>query len=224
MSESIPHRRVVIVDDHPIMRQGIKLLLENETDLKVCGEAETASDAIRVIESTKPDLVIVDLTLSQGSGLELIKDLSQRFTDIVSLALSMHDENLFAERVIKAGAKGYVMKQEGGEKLLVAVRRALSGQIYVSESVAARLLQNLSQTASKSKSGRSHLEMLTDREFEVFQWTGQGMSPREIAESLNLSIKTVEAHRTNIRRKLDIKDATALVRYAVRWVETQKMD
>lgn len=224
MSESIPHRRVVIVDDHPIMRQGIKLLLENESDLKVCGEAETASDAIRVIESTKPDLVIVDLTLSQGSGLELIKDLSQRFTDIVSLALSMHDENLFAERVIKAGAKGYVMKQEGGEKLLVAVRRALSGQIYVSESVAARLLQNLSQTASKSKSGRSHLEMLTDREFEVFQWTGQGMSPREIAESLNLSIKTVEAHRTNIRRKLDIKDATALVRYAVRWVETQKMD
>ncbi len=224
MSESIPHRRVVIVDDHPIMRQGIKLLLENESDLKVCGEAENVSDAIRVIESTKPDLVIVDLTLSQGSGLELIKDLSQRFEDIVSLALSMHDENLFAERVIKAGAKGYVMKQEGGEKLLVAVRRALSGQIYVSESVAARLLQNLSQTASKSKSGRSHLEMLTDREFEVFQWTGQGMSPREIAESLNLSIKTVEAHRTNIRRKLDIKDATALVRYAVRWVETQKMD
>ena len=224
MSESIPHRRVVIVDDHPIMRQGIKLLLENESDLKVCGEAENVSDAIQVIESTKPDLVIVDLTLSQGSGLELIKDLSQRFTDIVSLALSMHDENLFAERVIKAGAKGYVMKQEGGEKLLVAVRRALSGQIYGSESVAARLLQNLSQTASKSKSGRSHLEMLTDREFEVFQWTGQGMSPREIAESLNLSIKTVEAHRTNIRRKLDIKDATALVRYAVRWVETQKMD
>ena len=212
------------MDDHPIMRQGIKLLLENESDLKVCGEAENVSDAIQVIESTKPDLVIVDLTLSQGSGLELIKDLSQRFTDIVSLALSMHDENLFAERVIKAGAKGYVMKQEGGEKLLVAVRRALSGQIYVSESVAARLLQNLSQTASKSKSGRSHLEMLTDREFEVFQWTGQGMSPREIAESLNLSIKTVEAHRTNIRRKLDIKDATALVRYAVRWVETQKMD
>ncbi len=212
------------MDDHPIMRQGIKLLLENESDLKVCGEAENVSDAIRVIESTKPDLVIVDLTLSQGSGLELIKDLSQRFEDIVSLALSMHDENLFAERVIKAGAKGYVMKQEGGEKLLVAVRRALSGQIYVSESVAARLLQNLSQTASKSKSGRSHLEMLTDREFEVFQWTGQGMSPREIAESLNLSIKTVEAHRTNIRRKLDIKDATALVRYAVRWVETQKMD
>lgn len=224
MSETIPHRRVVIVDDHPIMRQGIKLLLENESDLKVCGEAETASDAIGVIETTKPDLVIVDLTLAQGSGLELIKDLSQRFKDIVSLALSMHDENLFAERVIKAGAKGYVMKQEGGEKLLVAVRRALSGQIYVSESVAARLLQNLSQTASKSKSGRSHLEMLTDREFEVFQWTGQGMSPREIAESLNLSIKTVEAHRTNIRRKLDIKDATALVRYAVRWVETQKMD
>ena len=224
MSESIPHRRVVIVDDHPIMRQGIKLLLENESDLKVCGEAENVSDAIRVIETTKPDLVIVDLTLSQGSGLELIKDLSQRFTEIVSLALSMHDENLFAERVIKAGAKGYVMKQEGGEKLLVAVRRALSGQIYVSESVAARLLQNLSQTASKSKSGRSHLEMLTDREFEVLQWTGQGMSPREIAESLNLSIKTVEAHRTNIRRKLDIKDATALVRYAVRWVETQKMD
>lgn len=216
--------QIVIVDDHPIMRQGVKLLLENEQDLRVCGEAETVSDAIRVIEQTQPHLAIIDLTLAQGSGLELIKDLSARFPEILTLALSMHDENLFAERVIKAGAKGYVMKQEGGEKLLIAVRKALSGQIYVSEAVAARLIQNLSNGPSRSKAGRSKLEALTDREFEVFQWTGEGKSSRDIAESLNLSVKTVEAHRANIRKKLDIKDATALVRYAVRWVETQKVD
>ncbi len=216
--------QIVIVDDHPIMRQGVKLLLENEPDLQVCGEAEKASDAIQVIEQTQPELVIIDLTLAQGSGLELIKDLTSRFPEILSLALSMHDENLFAERVIKAGAKGYVMKQEGGEKLLTAVRKALAGQIYVSDAVAARLIQNLSQPKSKTKSGRSQLESLTDREFEVFQWTGEGKSSRDIAESLNLSVKTVEAHRSNIRRKLDIKDATALVRFAVRWVETQKVD
>lgn len=213
-------KRVLLVDDHPIMRQGLAQLIDNEPDLEVSGETETAAQAMQAIERERPDLVLADISLPGKNGLELIKDIQALHPGLSVLVLSMHDESLYAERVLRAGGRGYIMKQEGGKKLMSAIRQVLNGQIYVSEKMSARILEIFSG-GHRSENPASPIERLTDREFEVFQLIGQGLGSREIAESLHLSIKTVEVHRGNIKAKLQLKTSTELIRFAVRWIETQ---
>lgn len=211
-------KRIFIVDDHPMMRQGLMQLFGNEDDLEVCGEAEDATAALQQIESTRPDLLILDISLRSSNGLELIKDLQVRLPDLPILVLSMHDESLYAERVLRAGGRGYVMKQEGGKKIMEALRQVLSGQTYVSPTIASQILDSF---AGRRKTAASPVENLTDREFEVFQLIGQGLATKDIATKLHVSVKTVEVHRVNIKQKLKLSTAAELIRFAVRWVESQ---
>jgi len=213
-------KRVLIVDDHPMMRQGLAQLIDNEPDLKVCAEAESAGQALNIVISQKLDLMLLDVSLPDKSGLEVVKDIRGHKPDLPILVVSMHDEALYAERVLRAGARGYIMKQEGGKKLLQAIRQVLGGQIYVSEKMAARILEVFSGRRATNSAG-SPVEKLSDREFEVFQLLGQGRGTREIAAHLHLSVKTVEVHRAHIKEKLKLKTAAELVRQAVRWVEAE---
>lgn len=212
-------KRLLIVDDHPMMRTGLGQLIDNEGDLKVCAEADNAGQAIHIVSKQKFDLALVDISLPDKNGLELIKDIRTMDPDLPILVVSMHDEMIYAERVLRAGARGYIMKQEGGQKFLQAIRKVLSGQVFVSDKMSARILENFSgvQTADSG----SPVGKLSDREFEVFQLIGQGVSTGEIAERLHLSVKTVEVHRANIKQKLNLSTATELVRYAVRWLDSQ---
>jgi len=214
-------RQVLIVDDHPIMRQGLCQLIDNEPDLAVCGEAENARQAVEAAQNLKPELVLVDITLPDKDGLELIKDLHALHPALPLLVLSMHDEALYAERVLRAGGRGYIMKQEGGKKLMQAIRQVLGGGIYVSEKMSATILEMFS--GRRPESNESPMGRLSDREFEVFQQIGQGRGTREIASQLHLSVKTVEAHRANIKRKLNLRSAPELVRAAVRWTESRHL-
>ena len=212
-------RTILIVDYHPMMREGLAQLIGNETDLAVCGQSETAFQALDAMAALRPDLVLLDITLPDKSGLELIKDIQARDPQQAILVISMHDESLYAERVLRAGGRGYIMKQEGGKKLMQAIRQVLNGQIYVSEKMSANILEIFSgRHSGHSDSPVAHL---TDREFEVFQLIGAGKGTRAIAEHLHLSIKTVEVHRANIKQKLKIETAPELIRFAVRWLETQ---
>ncbi len=213
-------RRILVVDDHPIMRQGLASLINSETDLDVVSEAENVRDALTLVEKNALDLVITDISLPGRNGLELIKDLQAVRPELPVLALSMHDETLYAERVLRAGGRGYVMKQEGGLKLIEAIRRVLDGQIHVSEKMSSRILEMFS--GKRGQSAKSPMERLTDREFEVFELLGQGLGTREVAERLNLSVKTIEVHRGHIKQKLGAKSAPDLVRQAVRWVESEQ--
>jgi len=214
-------KRILILDDHPMMREGLAQLIDNEGDLSVCGEAGTGREAFELAKKLKPDLLLADISLPDKSGLEVIKELHAFHPDVVVLVISMHDESLYAERVLRAGGRGYIMKQEGGKKLMEAIRQVLSGKIYVSERISEKLLESFSDHSNEA--GRASMENLTDREFEVLQLLGQGKGTREIAAQLHLSGKTVEAHRANIKRKLELKTGPELVRYAVRWVKTQKI-
>ena len=212
-------RRIFIVDDHPMMRQGLAQLIGAESDLMICGEAENAESALDGIGSLKPDLVLADISLPGKNGLELIKDFHALQPGLPVLVISMHDESLYAERVLRAGGRGYIMKQEGGKKLMQAIRQVLAGKIYVSEKMSADILEIFSGRRAGAEG--SPVEQLTDREFEVFQLLGQGKGTRAIAEKLHLSVKTVEAHRANIKAKLKLKSAPELIRFAVRWSESQ---
>ena len=212
-------KRVMIVDDHPMMRQGLAQLIDNEPDLKVVAEADTGGQGLDLAIKEKLDLSVLDISLPDKNGLELIKDIRSVRPELPILIISMHDEALYAERVLRAGARGYIMKQEGGKKLLQAIRQVLTGQIYVSEKMSARILETFSGHASEQSS--SPVARLSDREFEVFQLIGQGKGTKEIAQHLNLSVKTVEVHRANIKEKLSLQTATDLVRFAVRWAEAQ---
>ncbi|HXG48290.1 MAG TPA: response regulator transcription factor [Methylomirabilota bacterium] len=213
-------KKVLIVDDHPIMRQGLAQLINHEPDLVVCAEAENAGQALEAADQSHPDLAIIDISLTGRNGLELIKDLRVRHPSLRMLVMSMHDESLYAERALRAGARGYIMKQAGGRMLMEAIRRILAGQIYVSDKMSARIVESFA--GQRSTAARQGVEGLTDREFEVFQLIGQGRGTRQIAEQLNLSVKTVEVHRLHIKEKLQIADAPSLVRFAVRWVESQQ--
>jgi len=210
-------KRILIVDDHPMMREGLAQLIGNEADLTVCGEAENAGEAIEKANALKPDLVLADITLPGKNGLELIKDIQALLPGLAVLVISMHDESLYAERVLRAGGRGYIMKQEGGRKLMQAIRQVLNGQIYVSEKMSAKILEIFSGRTGGASD--SPVEKLTDREFEVFQLIGQGKGTKEIAAQLLLSAKTIEVHRLNIKQKLSLQTAAELIRYAVRWVE-----
>jgi DNA-binding NarL/FixJ family response regulator len=206
---AVVRRRILIVDDHPFMRAGLAQLIDRQADLVVCGEAGNAG----------VDLVLTDMTMPGRSGLDFLKDLLALHPALPVLVVSMHDEMVYAERALRAGARGYIMKEAGGENLLAALRQVLAGQVYVSPRMSAQLLDSFS--GRKTRDADSPFGKLTDREFEVFQMIGRGSSTREIAQQLGLSTKTVDVHRGNLKAKLDLKDTTALVRHAVRWVETQ---
>jgi DNA-binding NarL/FixJ family response regulator len=208
--------RVLIVDDHPMTRAGLVHLINHQPDLGVCGEAENAGQALDAVKASKPDLVLADITLPGKSGLELIKDIKAMRSELPVLVVSMHDESLYADRVLRAGARGYITKHEGGEKLMRAIRHVLGGKIYVSERISAHILEIFS--GGQAASERSSIEQLSDREFQVFELIGEGLSAREIARRLHLSPKTVDAHRANIKEKLNIKVSSKLISYAARWM------
>ena len=215
-----PATKILIVDDHAVMRQGLAKLLSDEQGLRVCGEAENVSDALKAIGRLKPDLTIVDISLPGRTGIELIRDVRRDYPQVCVLVLSMHDETIYAERALRAGARGYIMKQEGGKVVVEAIRKVLTGQVYLSERMTAKLCERIS---AGSQAPDSPLEVLSDREMEVFQLIGDGLTTRQIAEQLFLSMKTVEVHRDHIKRKLNLKDGSALVRHAIRWAETEKI-
>lgn len=219
---SSARKRILIVDDHPMMCLGMTQLINGEPDLEVCGHAGDAAEALTQLPECRCDLVVCDLSLPGRSGLELIKDLVVLRPTLPVLVISMLDETLHAERALRAGARGYLMKEAGGEKMLAAIRQVLGGRVYVSERMADRILNLFS--GRKAHSSNSPIQGLSDREFEVFQLIGEGRSTREIAKQLHLSGKTVDVHRGHIKEKLGLKDATALVRHAVRWVEIQNTD
>jgi len=212
-------KRILIVDDHPMMRQGLVQLIGVEPDLLVCGEAENAATALDAVSTLKPDLVLADISLPGKNGLELIKDFQAIQPGLPVLVISMHDESLYAERVLRAGGRGYIMKQEGGKKLMQAMRQVLEGKVYVSEKISAEILDTLSGRRPGAEG--SPMEKLTDRELEIFQLIGQGKGTRDIAQTLHLSVKTVDVHRANIKTKLTLNSASELIRYAVRWTESQ---
>lgn len=211
-------KRVLIVDDHPIFRAGLTSLVNLETDMAVCGEAHDATQAMLAVEKLCPDLVLLDMSLPGKSGLELLKDIRALTPQTPVLIISMHDETLYAERVIRAGGRGYIMKQEGPEKIVRAIRRVLSGGISVSEGISSQILDALS---GAKKGTSSSVSTLTDREFEVYRLLGQGKEPHEIARILHLSIKTVDTHRSHIRQKLGLRNATELIHHATRWTADQ---
>lgn len=213
--QSCLRKRVFVVDDHPMTRFGIVQLLNREEDLEVCGEEEDASRALKAIGTFRPDLVVTDLSMPGRHGIEFLKDMRSLFPEIPVLVVSMHDEEIFAERVLKAGARGYLMKDSGGRDLVVAVRRILGGRVFLSEAMADRALESLSAVPTQNRS--SGIKGLTDREFEVVQCIGEGLSSREISEKLHMSLKTVETHRRHAREKLSLRSGAELVKFAVRW-------
>jgi DNA-binding NarL/FixJ family response regulator len=212
---TVKKTRVLIVDDHPMTRAGLVHVINHQPDLTVCGEAESAAQALDILDSSQPDLLLIDITLPGKSGLELIKDVKAMRPELLMLVISMHDESLYADRVLRAGARGYITKHEGGEKLMEAIRHVLRGKIYVSESMSAHILEIFS--GGQTGLDRSSIEKLSDREFEVFESLGEGLSSQQIAKKLHLSAKTVDAHRANIKTKLNIKTTAELIAYAARW-------
>lgn len=211
--------KILVVDDHAMTRYGMVQLLNQQTDMVVCAEADTAFQAMAAAQKLKPDLMLVDLTMPGRNGLELIKDLQATLPTVSVLVVSMHDESLYAERVLRLGARGYLMKNEGGKKLLEAIRRVLQGKVHVSENISEKILDTLS---GRPTAASSALASLTDRELEVFQCLGQGLTTREIAAQLHMSVKTVETHRLHVREKLNLKSGPELIKYAIRWLGAQQ--
>jgi DNA-binding NarL/FixJ family response regulator len=205
----------MLVDDHPIVRQGLANLIEDEKDLTVCAQVESAEGALAAMETARPDVIVIDVALGERSGLELVKDVRARWPEMPMLVLSMHDELLYAERALRAGAKGYVMKQEATEKVMEGIRKVLDGELYVSDRMAARLMTQA--VHDRGAPPANPLSRLSDRELEVFTMIGHGLGTREIAQRLILSIKTVEAHREHIKEKLNLKNGTELMRFAVQY-------
>lgn len=212
---------ILLVDDHPLMRKGLALTLDAETDLRVVGQAEDAESALQMVDDLNPDIVIVDISLPGMSGLELIKHLTAVNPDLKTLVVSRHDEVLYAERAIRAGAKGYIMKLVAGDVIVKAVRRILNGGIYVSEEINERLLMGMA--SGRSSLSQSPLDLLSDRELEVFESIGRGLATREIAERLHLSVKTVESYRARIKTKLNLQTASEVMQHAVQWVENERV-
>lgn len=214
-TEKPPPTNVLIVDDHPFIRMGLAEALAGEPGLSVCGAVASAEEALAHMEKLGPDVVVTDLNLPGKSGLELIKDLAVIHPHLPIVVLSMHDEEIYAERCLRAGARAYVMKSEGPEKLAIAIRQVLAGGIHVSAATSARVLKAFS--GRREKETESPLGQLTDREFDVFRWIGRGLSTREIAARLHISAKTIETHRMHIKAKLGLATAAELISYASRW-------
>jgi len=212
--------RVVIVDDHPILRQGLAEIIEHEEDLEVCGQAEDAAEAMEAAASLEPDMLIVDISLKGSSGIELIKQIKAQYPAMPVLTLSAHAESLYAERALLAGARGYITKHEATDEVIKAIHRVLDGQIYLSSGIAETVVSRLA--AAGSARGGSPIESLSEREQEVFGLIGQGHGTRQIADKLGLSVKTIETYRANIKEKLNLEDAHALTNYAIQWVSSEK--
>jgi len=210
-------KKVLIIDDHPILRKGLSMLINQEPDLVVVAEADNSQRALEMIDAHKPDMLIVDISLPGIDGIELIKTVKLNYRDIPSLVVSMHDESLFAERALRAGARGYIMKQEALEKVLVAIRRVLGGEIFVSDRITTSMLEKL--VSSDDKAISSPIGLLSNRELTVFRMIGQGLKTSEIAEKLHLSVKTIESYRAHIKEKLKLSDGTELLKYAIQWVQ-----
>jgi DNA-binding NarL/FixJ family response regulator len=220
MNSGIPEtvarkRRVFIVDDHPLVREGLTNLINSQSDLIVCGEAKDSFEAIDAIAKEPPDVAIIDISLTNESGLELIKDLVKQFPQVAVVVLSMHDETLYAERALRAGARGYVMKHETSKSVLASIRRVIAGDIYVSERIVNRMALRL--TSARRRAAGSPVERLSDRELEIFQLLGQGRTPSEIARDLNLSLKTVQAYCARAKEKFGVTSLTELLCAAIRW-------
>jgi DNA-binding NarL/FixJ family response regulator len=214
-------RRIAMVDDHTMLREGLQQLVDSQSDLVCCNTSSNTQDALRSLEKDKPDLLAVDISMPGRNGLELIKDALTLYPDLAILVISMHDEGFYAQRVLKAGARGYVMKDADGATLLHAMRTVLNGGRYLSPAMSEYVMDAFSgKSSGRSADG---VQGLSDREFEVFQLLGEGKSTEGIAEALNISPKTVEVHRAHIRDRLKLENGAAVVRYAVRWVENQKL-
>jgi len=209
------HTRILLVDDHPLVRERLAEIINSETDLRVCGEAEDRHQALEVIKAARPNFVIVDITLKNSDGLELIKDIHSRWPGLRMLVVSMHDESLYAERAIRAGALGYITKQEATRNMLVAIRRVLGGNIYLNDRIATQIISRL--TASAHAVATSPADLLADRELQVFELTGRGLNTRQIAERLHIGVKTAETYRARVREKLKLKDASELLQSAISW-------
>ena len=220
MAMSCPPKtiQVLVVDDHPLVREGLKALLQRQPDMGVCGEAESSPEALALLASLNPPphVALVDLSLREGNGLQLIKDIRNRYAEVRVIVSSMHEEATYAERSLQAGAMAYVHKQEGGEKVLQAIRAVMEDRIFVSDGVSSRLLVRAARGSKALE--RSAVESLSDRELQVFEMIGSGLSTRKIAESLHLSPKTIDTHRQKIRDKLNLEDAAALSYFATQWV------
>ena len=213
--------RVLVVDDHPIMRAGLAQLIGQEPDMIVCGEAADAQGALEAVEAEDPDLVLVDLALKDSSGIDLIRDIRARRPRVAALVLTMHDEQLYAERALRAGARGYITKSEPPAKIIEGIRKVLAGGVSVSREMASRMLGSFVGAPPEVGEG-TPLGRLSDREFQVFELIGRGLRNRQIAERLHLSVKTVEAHREHIKRKLDLDSAPKLLRYAIQWTQLER--
>ena len=212
-----PKIKIFLVDDHPLVREWLTNLIQQQPDLVVCGESEDAPAALREISATRPDVAIVDITLKEGSGIELIKSLRVVEPGVAVIVLSMHDERLYAERALRAGARGYVMKRETAKKVITAIRQVLSGKIYMSENLSAAFAEKF--VDGRLPTSGTLVEKLSDRELEVFQLLGKGYETRRVAEMMNVSMKTVQAHCAHIKEKLKLTNAAELLREAVRWHE-----
>lgn len=211
--------KILIVDDHPLVREGLADLVNKEKDLVVCGQAEDAYQAMEAIRELKPDMAIVDISLKETSGLELIKDIKVRHPSLPVLTLSMHEESVYAERALRAGAKGYIMKREATKKVVTAIRKVLRGQLYLSEKMMTRLVCKF--VDGKPEAGTSPIDRLTDRELEVFSLLGRGNGTRQISEQLHLSVKTIETYRSRIKEKLNLTSASELLQHAFQWVNSE---
>ena len=217
------NRRILIVDDHPVMRLGLIQLINSKAGLEVCGEAGSVKEAMEQIPALDPDLVLLDMSLPDGHGLEVLKNIAALYADLSVLVMSSNDESVYAERALKAGARGYIMKEAAATHLVGAIDTVLNGQIYVSEAMSQLIVEMFTGRKRKGHAS-SPIDQLTDREFEVFQLIGEGKGSRDISTQLGVSVRTIDAHRAHIKEKLGLKDSNALVRQAVRWVETKQWD
>jgi DNA-binding NarL/FixJ family response regulator len=221
-SETVAHKsRVFIVDDHPLVREGLTNLINGQGDLVVCGEAKDASQAINGIMKARPDVALIDISLTNESGLELVKQLAKQFPQVALIVVSMHDETLYAERALRSGARGYVMKHETSKSVLASIRRVLSGGVYVSEKIVNRMAQRSS--LSRKPVTTSPVERLSDRELEIFRLLGQGRTSSQIARDLNLSLKTVQAYCARAKEKFGVTSLTELVRAAIQWDDASQL-
>ncbi|WP_438483426.1 response regulator [Oleiharenicola lentus] len=217
--EAVKKTKVLLVDDHPITRQGIKALVEQLPNVEICGEADSAPKAMELVSKLEPDLTIVDITLKSTNGIELTKNLRVQAPKMQILIVSMHDENIYAERALRAGAMGYLMKQEASENIITAIKRIQGGDIYLSDRIKEKMLHRL--VNHRNEEVVSPIETLSDREMEVFQLIGNGYGTRQIATKLNLSVKTIDSYREHLKEKLNLPTGSELVRYSIQWVKSQ---
>jgi DNA-binding NarL/FixJ family response regulator len=211
--------RILVVDDHAVVREGLSKLINQEADMVVCGEAHDGPSALKAIAACKPDLAIVDISLSSASGLDVTKDIKIQFPETRVLVLSMHEELLFAERALRAGASGYIMKVEAPKTLIEAIRRVLGGKIFLSDKMTEHFLNQVVHAPVAADD--SPIKSLTDREFDVFMMIGKGIGTRQIAERIHLSVKTIDAYREHLKKKLNLKNAAELVQYAIEWTHNK---